>query len=668
MTQVLASHGDALRMAKTIREIQQRSEPRQRPRSQMMERSFSYLEVPDIPQGRVAWFSIVEDPVDRAVRSFKGSVAELEQCVQAHGVRGCIACNSMTAWFCGGGAMCSMTSRGAAALVRAKLVLARDYIFVAVRERWLDSILVLEKLLPGYFDGAAQCWLDAINQNTRQRERDFLDSSEALPSAGLRPEARQLILEANAFDVELYNHAITQLEIIAFACLGRPSFSNALSAAASLQPATSDSHEGEDDDIVATNRSFANGKLPADILLALGQQFVPDATDGLAGLCVKRKLRARRRRRLLSGVEERENLTGLPDNKDRKTAANSYCFPAGVGVGASRAGIGVISALLKEHPGVRAPEKALSYFGRALKRGRRGMLNYLRNFPVSDRERQLGTVAFEASPEYALSIGALREIRALLGPQVKIVFALREPMARAYDDFWRYARFGRLYQHDRELFICYEHAFGTTDPPAEGEERSVLTKQQRSSKICASRGERIPPRAISPLVFDAYARQVVLDAWEPELRPVARRAAFNDSLPLNYETGELNENILSKSFYAPQVTRLLAIFPRGQTHFVVYENLFSPTKGPALLEGLADFLNVVDHSSRSKHQFFTAERVSAAATSHESPHTSNLDAAAKTPYTPYPPMLRKSRRLLEAFYMVDSELLKRMLPDLELPW
>ena len=34
----------------------------------------------------------------------------------------------------------------------------------------------------------------------------------------------------------------------------------------------------------------------------------------------------------------------------------------------------------------------------------------------------------------------------------------------------------------------------------------------------------------------------------------------------------------------------------------------------------------------------------------------------------YRPLLRKTRRLLEAFFTVDAELVKRMLPDLQIPW
>lgn len=639
----VSSHGDALRVARTIREIQQRSVPRQRQRLILLERSFSYLEVPEIPQGRVAWVNIVEDPVERAARAWKGTPAELDRCVETKGAAACVPCDTMTGWFCGGGPMCATASRGLAALVRAKLVLVRDYAFVAVKERWLDSLLVLDKVLPSYFSGAAAAH---ISKHGKSRQR--LDADEPLPSATLKPETRRKIREANSLDVELYAHAVAHLDIIAYACLGRPSLSGKMSVG------LAHAETKRDDDDAAVNFDA-----PQPSLESLVRLVVPPPAPGLAGQCVKRQH--------LHSANKVVSSDSQPRSDD--PPADSYCFPSAVGVGASRAGTGLVSALLNEHPHVRVPDHTLAYFGRALKRGRRGLASYVRNFPVADRDRARA-IAFEASPDYSLHLKSLREIKTLLGPAVNIVFALREPTARAYDDFWKYARAGRLYQRERELFLCYEHAFGVASEADEDKARRRLqnqpTRQQRSLQMCASRGQRVAPRAVSPLVFDAYARQVIMDAWEPELRSVAKRASFNDSLPLNFELGELNDNILCKSFYAPQITRLLATFPTNNIHFLVYEHLISSTRGPHTLEALAAFLKVPKHA-------YSADLISnIQATLHEGglsnkKNNSPTDGGPKAKEN-YPPILRKTRRLLEAFYTVDAELLKRMLPNLELPW
>lgn len=693
----VSSHGDALKMAKTIREIQQRAEVKQRHRPLLLERSFSYLDVPDVSQGRMAWFGIVEDPIDRAVKGFKGTASELDECVRTKGARSCVPCDTMTAWFCGGGPMCSTTGRGLAALVRAKLVLARDYTFVGVRERWADSIVVLEKLLPSYFHEAGVNRLAKQNRTLldpiKKRRATFLDVDEPRASAPLLPETRRLIRDANSLDVELYNHAVAQLDIMVLACLGRPSFNPAGGAQQQQQRQSVEDDDQDSDDVVPeTKQDLGNG------LEAIGRQLVPHAANGLAGKCVvKRQGRAGGNngvaqeshssspgRRLLvpfSAAEQRnaedddtQGGGGSASTSAAGTAGYSYCFPSAIGVGASRAGIGFITALLDEHPSIRVPEKGVGYFGRALRRGRRGVLGYLRNFPVSQRELRLGTVSFEASADYVLNVDALQEMRSLLGPSVKIVFSLREPIARAYDDFWRYARAGRLYQRDRELFICYEHAFGAGLDGNTDDKRPAMARQQRTLQMCAGRGQRVPPRAVSPLVFDAYARQVVLDSWEPERHSKNRRKDFNDSLPLHYETGQLNENVLSKSFYAPQLGRIFSLFPApGLVHVVAYEDIFSPTRGPNTLKHLAAFLGI-ESSNRQVdlRTFFNAERIASVAASYHGGALAGFAESAKPggakAHAPYPPILRKTRRLLEAFYAVDAELLRRMLPNLELPW
>ena len=177
---------------------------------------------------------------------------------------------------------------------------------------------------------------------------------------------------------------------------------------------------------------------------------------------------------------------------------------------------------------------------------------------------------------------------------------------------------------------------------------------------CNARGLRVPPSVASPLIFDAYARQLTFDAWEPDRRAVMRRAQLNDSLPFDYEVGlASNENVFAKSLYAPQLARLFALFDRKQVHVVVYEHLLAPDTGPKVLAGLLKFLKL-------KSLKYQPDRISAAVKSQEKRRygADQRDGAASD----YRPILRKTRRLLEAFFTVDVELVKRMLPNLEIPW
>ena len=670
-----ASHGDAVRVARTIREIQQRSTPKQRVHLAWLERSFSYLEVPDVAPGSVAWVNVVEDPVERAARAFAGTPKDLDACVSRFGARKCVPCESMTQWFCGGGPMCSVESRGLAALVRAKLVLARDYLFVGVRERWSDSIAVLKLLLPGFFPSSSSS-SSSSDQTTEAKKKpssEVLDRS-SLVSGHLAEATKEAIRAANPLDVELYDHAVANLDIVAQNCLGRPSMTPLVTVPKKKKPS-----EEPDEDTKKKETKISGG------LGALARFVAPSSSpDGLAGTCIRRHQMPSTHRRLnndtrrvlksksSSSSSSRSHAKKKDDKKKKKIAADvkaalsspppmtvvpaeeeedeergsTYCFPTAVGVGASRAGIGLVGALLHEHAGVRTTG-SVHYFGRALRRGKRGVLTYVRSFPMSDTEVHNGAIAFEASPEYAVSRPALTEMVSFLGPRVKIIFAIREPTARAYDDFWRYARAGRLFQRERELFLCYEG--GSSD----GERRRLETG------LCLARGDRVPPRSVSPLVFDAYARQVILDAWEPELRPVARRAALNDSLPLNYEFGELNDNVFSKSLYASQITRLYGLIDPSNVHVVVYEHLLSPDRGPGIVHTILAFLGV-DRASKKQRKAspsYTADFIAGVAAAH-----------VKQDTAPYPPVLRKTRRLLEAFYTVDIDLLKRQLPNLDLPW
>ena len=98
-------------------------------------------------------------------------------------------------------------------------------------------------------------------------------------------------------------------------------------------------------------------------------------------------------------------------------------------------------------------------------------------------------------------------------------------------------------------------------------------------------------------------------------------------------------------------------------HVVAYESLVAPDTGPARVRALLKFLKL-------KPLKYQPDRIAAAAKTQERRRAGGApgpDAGALKP-PDYRPILRKTRRLLEAFFTVDTELARRMLPDVDLPW
>ena len=168
------------------------------------------------------------------------------------------------------------------------------------------------------------------------------------------------------------------------------------------------------------------------------------------------------------------------------------------------------------HPQVHGPGRALKFFGK--RKDARTGLDYVRHpaFRLTRKKRKAGHVTYEASPDYVHRPRALAEIRTLL-PTVRVVFVLREPVARAYDEFWTHVRAGRLFRADRDLFVCYgdersgAKAARTADALAAGAPegspaRAAALASARAG--CVARGARIAPGAASPVMFDAYAKGI----------------------------------------------------------------------------------------------------------------------------------------------------------------
>jgi hypothetical protein len=108
--------------------------------------------------------------------------------------------------------------------------------------------------------------------------------------------------------------------------------------------------------------------------------------------------------------------------------------PSFIGIGAQRAGTTWLHECLKEHPEVFLPdEKEVHYFDRFYEKGFQW---YLSKFNDAN-----GNLCGEITPNYYHDENALERIKKDL-PKVKIIYILREPIARAHSQF-------QLFSQDR---------------------------------------------------------------------------------------------------------------------------------------------------------------------------------------------------------------------------
>ena len=114
------------------------------------------------------------------------------------------------------------------------------------------------------------------------------------------------------------------------------------------------------------------------------------------------------------------------------------CFPSVVIGGAQKSGSTALSALLLQHPNVRfADRKEVHYFS-TIKAFSKGLVSYLRHFSLSvarGTEARLDRfVTAEATPFYIASASSCKYMSQTI-PSVKVIFLLRDPVARAYSEY-----------------------------------------------------------------------------------------------------------------------------------------------------------------------------------------------------------------------------------------
>jgi hypothetical protein len=196
-------------------------------------------------------------------------------------------------------------------------------------------------------------------------------------------------------------------------------------------------------------------------------------------------------------------------------------LPNALIIGASKGGTTSLYHWLAQHPEV-APSriKEVRYFNGHFEKGPRW---YAAQFAPSRGER----VLVEASPSYLWDPHVPARVRASLGAP-KLVAALREPVDRAWSQYWMRVRRGE------------------TDAPFE----TVLAHE--AARLGAA-GQMADDGSVSALDYGFHS-------------------------------------YLGKGLYAPQLERWLSVFPRESVHFIRSEDLFEAPE--RVLGGLLDFLGL----------------------------------------------------------------------------
>ncbi|KAJ1446862.1 hypothetical protein M885DRAFT_591621 [Pelagophyceae sp. CCMP2097] len=517
----------------------------------------------------------------RAVRAYRGTADELAACVRARGARACVPCETLTAWFCGGGARCS-TARdgGPAALVRAKQVLTRDFAFVGVRERAHESLLVLGRVLPAAFGSFAKA--DAAAALAAAPPRGATNVS-AVDARTLR-----LIRNANSLDAALYAHAAAHLDAALRDCVGGDDAA-ARRAAARGSPA-------------------ARSASPAAPAAGEEARRPTGAAASAAGGC----------------VEPADGAAGGAASAAGAVDSPRRCVPSPVIVGSRSVGAGVVAAVLASHPRLGAPASGET---------------------------------FEASYEYSIRPQLLENVRSAL-PGTFVIFVVQEPVQRASDEFCGHARRGRVLQRGGAVYVCYGGASGGAacgGGGGSGDGRRAGGSGDGRFAV----GDAV---AAGPAAFDEYVRQVAFSAWEPSRQD---RAGLNDSLPLGFELGKVNANVLAKSLYSAQLKSVFETFGAERTHVVVHEHLVSRDRGSETAAAMFRFLGLpeVDLTAARIAQFARRSVVRRRVRRQK-----RTPAAEKRPRRADAPSGGTTKRFLDAFFAVDTQLLRKMAPGADVPW
>lgn len=223
-----------------------------------------------------------------------------------------------------------------------------------------------------------------------------------------------------------------------------------------------------------------------------------------------------------------EERTRDPRERVRKATAPMRLRPNFLVIGAQKAGTTALHGYLRQHPAVFCPDWKELHYF-SLKYVL-GEPWYLSHFPLKVTHR--GAIAVgEATPAYLFDPRSPARVHAF-DPGMKLVVTVRDPVERAYSHYWM----------------------------------EVETRDETRS-------------------FEEAIAWEEAEIW-PELERWLADPAYVSTLPL------FGRSYVARGFYADQVERWLALFPRKQLHVLTSDELL--TDPASALSGVERFLGVPD--------------------------------------------------------------------------
>lgn len=159
------------------------------------------------------FISVIRDPVEKAVSHYyfniygdstpqhdrwpENAMPNISHCV----LSGSPDCDwtgqlRMTKYFCGPDALC--VNGSTESIRRAKQHIDENFIFVGLTEEFDNTLKILERVLPSYFEGAVETWDEIKTAFTHATATRYKDE--------LTPEARQALEKMLVHDYEIYNY------------------------------------------------------------------------------------------------------------------------------------------------------------------------------------------------------------------------------------------------------------------------------------------------------------------------------------------------------------------------------------------------------------------------------------------------------------------------------
>lgn len=194
-------------------------------------------------------------------------------------------------------------------------------------------------------------------------------------------------------------------------------------------------------------------------------------------------------------------------------------MPKVVCIGGMRCGTTTFFRMIRQHPDfVRAETKEIHYFDHTENPTDAG---YRASFPVSVALRLRSALAFTAdiTPSYLAHAAVAPRIRSVLGPNVRMLVLLRNPVSRAISHYYKRARGGRDSLSIEESFA---RALADSDPSPTGYLRRGHFADQIAAYIDTFSREQLLIRfsadffSNSQQVLDDAADHFGIPHWTPQ--------------------------------------------------------------------------------------------------------------------------------------------------------